>query len=115
MINGGDINSNSNYTYVSNDVIDSLLRADLNGIQYRIIYIVLRFADGIQRKDHPMSLKFISDNTGINKSNVSSELKKLIDRKFIIVTKEPSYNSPRRLSFNVNTSQWINSRNKAGG
>jgi phage replication O-like protein O len=112
---GGDRNSNSNYTYISNDVINGLLKADLNGTQYRIIYIVLRFADGYQRKNHPMSLKFISDNTGINKSHVSSELKKLIERKFIIVTKKAKSNSPRILRFNTNVSQWKMSRIKDGG
>jgi phage replication O-like protein O len=92
-----------------------LIKADLNATQHRIIFIVLRFTDGHQRKDHPMSLKFISDNTGINKSHVSSELKKLIERKFITVTKEAKSNSPRILRFNTNVSQWEMSRNKDGG
>ena len=94
------------YTPIANEILEALGRTKLNGTQYRILMILFRYTFGFQRKESAFSEKFISKATGINKVNISREIKELISRKIIKVISESTYTVPRSLEFNKNYEEW---------
>lgn len=96
----------SGFTKIENDILEDLAKRRFNGTQYRILLTVLRYTAGFQRDNHQMSLKFIAEATGIDKSRVKKDLNKLIEEKVIKVVQEASFNSTRIIALNENLSEW---------
>lgn len=94
------------YTRIANEILEMLAKTDLNGTQRRIIDVVLRQTYGFQRKEHEISLNFLSNATDIHKMQIQRELASLIDRKILIVVKEATFNKSRILTFNKNYKEW---------
>jgi phage replication O-like protein O len=94
------------YTPIANEIIDNIIQLPLNGTQWRILAVIWRYTYGFSRKEHSVSEAFISKATGISKRFVSSELKKLIEQKIILITKPSTYIEPRILKFNKDYEQW---------
>lgn len=97
------------YTRIANEILEAMAKTDLNGTQRRIIDVVLRQTYGFQRKEHEISLTFLSSATDIHKMQIQRELASLIDRKILIVVKEATFNKSRILTFNKNYKEWSNS------
>lgn len=72
----------------------------------KIVLAVWRYTYGFNRKDHEMSLTFLSNAIGAHKQQIKTELDKLIDRNVLKVTSMNSARKSRRLSFNKNYDQW---------
>ncbi|MDU5081988.1 replication protein [uncultured Tissierella sp.] len=104
-----DVQLQNGYTRIANEILEALARTDLNGTQRRIIDVVIRQTDGYQRKEHEMSLNFISIATNIHKMQIQRELTSLIDRKIITVVSEASFNKSRMMALNKNYNSWLNS------
>lgn len=94
------------YTKLANELLEEVPKFKFNGTQLRIIMLVWRYTYGFNRKDHEMSLTFISNAAGIIKSQIDRELTKLIENKVIIVTAESTHTKSRKLGFNKNYSEW---------
>lgn len=88
------------YTPVANEILEQIALLPLNGTQFRILLIVWRYTYGFARKNHELSVGFISKALSCNKKQVQREIDRLIDWKIIIVEKEASFNSARSVSFN---------------
>ena len=88
------------YTPIANEILERMALLPLNGTQFRILLIVWRYTYGFARKDHELSVSFISKALNCNRKQVQRELDRLIGWKIIIVEKEASFNSTRRVSFN---------------
>lgn len=95
------------YTRIANEILDALAKTNLNGTQRRILDVIFRQTYGYQRKEHEISLTFLSKATGIHKMQIQRELTSLIDRKIIIVLKEASFNKSRVMTFNKYYNQWL--------
>lgn len=96
----------SGFTKVDNSIIEEMARRKFNGTQYRILFAVWRNTYGWQRSEHDLSLGFIAEATGIERSRVKKDLNKLIECKVINVVKEASFNQTRVISFNENFNEW---------
>lgn len=94
------------YTRVANQILDRIMQLPLSGSQLRIVIAVWRYTYGFNRKDHGMSIDFLTEATGLNRSNVKKELKNLVDYRVLIVTREQAGVNPRKMAFNKNSEEW---------
>ncbi|MBY0088429.1 replication protein [Brevibacillus brevis] len=93
------------YTRLANEILENTMKASLNGTQFRIVLAVWRYTYGFQRKEHDLSLSFLSKATGASKSQVDRELSALIDRKIITIVGAGGRGS-RVVTFNKNHAEW---------
>jgi phage replication O-like protein O len=117
MENGGDMNKTdigvqleNGFTKIANELLQVVYGTDFNATQLKIILLIIRFTYGYQKKDAEISLTFISKGTGISKRYVSSELKKLIESKVILITRDHSDTESRKLKLNKCYKDWVGYR-----
>lgn len=101
------------YTRIANELMEVIPLYKFNGTQFRILFVVLRYTYGFQRKSHELSLTFIADSTGMHKQQIKRELDILIKNKVLIEEEPPSFNKPRIIQFNKNYNEWLISRQSA--
>lgn len=92
------------YTTIANEILEQIARIKLSPTQYRLIFIIWRYTYGFKRKEHDLSLSFLSQATGCDKRQIQRELKELEERKVII--QKVTSGKGRKLSFNKYYSQW---------
>jgi len=94
-----------NYTRISNEILEALAKAKLNGTQYAICLVVCRKTFGFQSWEAKISASYISEVTGINLRHVKRELQELADRQIILkIDQRDGVTST--LSFNRDISAW---------
>ena len=98
-----------NYSRISNEILDALTRAKLNGTQYALCLAVCRYTYGFNRCQAEMSASFLNEQTGLNIRQVKRELKDLILRN-IIINHEEHNNSTSILGMNKETTAWVVSK-----
>lgn len=94
------------FTGISNELLEAIYSVNLNGTQFRIILMIIRFTYGFQRKEHDMSVSFISNGTGIAQRQIKRELNSLVEMAVVKVTKEATFNTSRTLALNKNYEEW---------
>lgn len=102
-----DVQLENGYTKIANELLEEVAKRKFNGTQYRILFVVWRFTYGFKRKQHDLSLNFISQATGIEKARIKKDLNKLIESKVIKVIEEATFNRTRVIAFNKNYSEWL--------
>ena len=102
-----DIQLENGYLKIANELVEELAKIPLNGTQWRIIMIIIRFTYGYQKKESELSDTFISKHSGIHKINIRQEIKKLIERKIVSISKEATPKSSRVIYLNKNYDEWI--------
>lgn len=95
------------FTKIANELMEAIPRYKFNGTQLRILFVVLRYTYGFQRKSHELSLTFIANNLDANKQQVKRELDKLIKSNVLIEKSAPSFNKTREIQFNKNYNSWL--------
>lgn len=100
-----DVQTENGYTRIANEILEKIATIKLSPTQYRLVFVIWRFTYGFKRKQHDMSLTFLSNATGCDKRQIQRELKGLEERKLIEqIIKSGSY---RKISFNKNHDEWI--------
>ena len=94
------------YTRISNELLEELAKLNLNGTQARIVYTIFRQTYGYQRKEHDISITFLSKATNINKMQIQRELAALIQGKIINIIVDATFSESRVLAFNKNYIEW---------
>ena len=94
------------YTKIADEILEVLPKYKFNGSQMRILMVILRYTYGFCRKQHELSLSFISEAAGMHRVQVRRELGTLITKNVILVLKEASFRKPRVIAFNKNYDQW---------
>ncbi len=94
------------YTPIANELLEAIYSFSFNATQLKILMLVMRYTYGFSRKEHAISLNFISKGTGISRRYVSSELNILISAKVIIIAKEHTDTQARVLMLNKNYAEW---------
>lgn len=95
------------FTRIANILLEKAAQLHLNGTQYSIILTVWRFTYGFQRKEHDLSIAFITNATGITSRAIKKELKILIDRNILLITKENTNTKSRIMKFNKDYEAWM--------
>ncbi|WP_312118312.1 replication protein [Brevibacillus reuszeri] len=93
------------YTRLANEILENIMKASLNGTQFRIVMAVWRYTYGFQRKEHDLSLNFLAKAIDASRGQVDRELTALIDRNIISVVGTGGRGS-RVIAFNKNSSEW---------
>lgn len=95
------------YTAIANEVLEQIYKLPLNGTQFKILLVILRYTYGFSRKQHEFSLAFLAEAVNVHKIQLQRELKKLIKFKIIFVVKFADFNNPQILKFNKNYDKWV--------
>jgi phage replication O-like protein O len=106
---------NGEFTRIANVLLEQSAKIHLNGTQYSIILTVWRFTYGFQRCEHELSITFIARATGISTRAIKKELKTLIDRSIILVSRESTKADSRVIKFNKNYDTWEQGNNSSPG
>ena len=93
------------YTKVSNQILEMVAKIKLSPTQYRLLFVIWRFTYGFHRKEHSMSLNFLSEATGCDYRQIQRELKRLEERNIIFQKIEAGI--CRKISFNKNYDEWL--------
>ncbi len=102
-----DVQLEHGYTRIANDILEHMAMIKLSPTQYRLLFVVWRYTYGFRRKDHDLSLTFLSNATGAHKQRVKQDLDKLIEMKILVVTEDSTYSKSRKIAFNKNYDTWI--------
>ncbi|MFW5437092.1 replication protein [Paenibacillus apiarius] len=94
------------YTRIANELLEHVPRFKFNGTQLRIVLIVWRYTFGFMRKDHGLSIGFISKATGLSYKSVEKEMKNLIETKVLFVSEESTKTKSRKIGMNKYYSEW---------
>ncbi|GGJ51193.1 replication protein [Virgibacillus salexigens] len=94
------------HTRVANEILNQIMKTNLNGTQFRLVIAIWRYTYGFQRKEYEMSSSYLAKllNTK-SRSQVDRELTSLID-KGVLTVKGIGEKGARVLSFNKNYKDW---------
>jgi phage replication O-like protein O len=93
------------YTAIANEILEQIARVKLSPTQYRIIFIVWRYTYGFNRKEHNLSLGFLSKATGCDKRQIQRELKNLEEMK--VIKQNVTNGKSRIIRFNKHYDTWV--------
>lgn len=99
-----DVQLEHGYTRIANELLEHMATIKLSPTQYRLLFIIWRYTYGFNRKEHDLSLSFLSEATGCDKRQIQRELKSLEDKK--VIHQKVKHGSYRKISFNKDYSQW---------
>jgi phage replication O-like protein O len=97
------------FTRVANEILEHIVKTNLNGTQFRIVMVIWRYTYGYGQTKRELPITKISELIGTKRGHVDRELTSLIDRNVI----KSIGVGPRRgriLSFNKNYEEWKNER-----
>ncbi|NMH72809.1 DnaD domain protein [Bacillus sp. RO2] len=101
-----NVQPENGFTRIAHEILEQTMKIKLSPTQHKIILAVWRYTYGFNRKDHDMSLSFLSEATDVHKQRIKPELDKLIDRQILIITQENTARKSRRISFNKDYDKW---------
>jgi phage replication O-like protein O len=93
------------YTRIANEILEQIAKIKLSPTQYRLLFIVWRYTYGFNRKEHDLTLGFLSKATGCDKRQLQRELKGLEERN--IVHQKIINGVGRKIQFNKKHDKWI--------
>jgi phage replication O-like protein O len=100
--------NNSGYTEFSNELLERIVGTNFNGIQIRILMAIVRQTDGFHADDNWMSNETLMKMLRASRTAIKKNLNILIDSNVLIVTKNYTKTTSRKLKINENYSQWKN-------
>jgi phage replication O-like protein O len=93
------------HTRIANEILNEIMKVNLNGTQFRLVLAMWRYTYGFQRKTNEMSISFLSNLIDANRTQINRELTALIDRN-IITDIGIGNKGARILAFNKNHKEW---------
>lgn len=96
---------NNGHTRIANEIMNEIMKLNLNGTQFRLIMAIWRYTYGFQRKAHEMSTTYLSELIEAGRGQVDRELKALIEQNIITVI-GIGKKGARLLSFQKNYKRW---------
>lgn len=100
-----DVQPEHGYTKIADEILEQMARIKLSPTQYRILFVVWRYTYGFNRKEHELTLGFISNATGCEKRQIQRELKGLEERR--VIFQKITNGIGRKIKFNKNHDEWV--------
>jgi phage replication O-like protein O len=94
------------YTKIANEILESLQMYKFNLNEIKVILCVWRYTYGFSRKEHSLSLSYISNHTGLSRTRVNESLKRLIDCEVIEKVEQGNSKTTNVYRFNKNYENW---------
>jgi phage replication O-like protein O len=98
---------NAHFTMVPNGILEKLISSKLSGTQYAIVFALIRKTYGFHKDSEILGINFFVAATKRNRDHIAAELKKLIQRRLIIVETKHSHNKSRELGLNDDIKIWL--------
>ncbi|MGE7951654.1 replication protein [Lysinibacillus xylanilyticus] len=93
------------HTRIANEILEEIMKLNLNGTQFRLLLAIWRYTYGFQRKTNEISTSFLTKAINANRTQVNRELATLIDRNIISVIGIGSKGA-RMMGVNKNYEEW---------
>ena len=92
------------YTRIADEILENMARIKLSPTQYRIIFVVWRYTYGFNRKNHHLSLSFLSEATGCDRRTVRRSVNQMLERRILL--EKGVKGQTRILEFNKKVTEW---------
>lgn len=93
------------YTKIANRLYDEILKTSLTGSQIKVVFAIIRYTYGFNKKSGDISYSFIAKATNISQRQVADTLKSLKDMNIVFVT-DNGKGKTNTLSINKNFDSW---------
>jgi phage replication O-like protein O len=110
------------FTKIANELLEEIIKRDFSKRELKVIFSVIRFTFGFHRKEAELSLRFISESTGIKFHHLSTTINDLATKNILILSENETRKQGRILklnkdydTWNINSSQNSNSSQKGNG
>ena len=101
-----DVQKENGYTAIANELLEKIYQSTLTLREMKIVFAVIRFTFGFNRKSAELSLTFLAQATKIPLRHVQTTIKNLITKKVLIIKSECSGIHSRKLQLNKNYDNW---------
>lgn len=98
------------FTQISNELFQKIIETKFTGTQYAIIFALIRTTYGYRIKSKRVGVAWFAKITGRGRSQLTRELKKLIQRNILIVKKSYNVGLSRELQLNKDYETWLDER-----
>jgi len=110
------------FTSIANELLGEILKSDFTLRELKIILTVIRFTYGFNRKQAELSVRFISEATGIKFYHLSDSINTLVSKNVLTINDSDNHKQGRILklnkdyeTWNFESSQRMNSSQKRNG
>lgn len=94
------------HTQISNELLEAILKSDFTARELKIIFCVIRFTYGFNRKKAELSVRFISKATNVRFQHIANSLRNLEIKRVITFTGSDSHKQGRIILFNKDYEIW---------
>ncbi len=95
------------YTRIANELFEKIIFANFTASEYKIIFTVIRFSYGFQRKCASASLDALASACNIHRVTVSKVINKLIKNGVLIEVSPPGILNSRKVAINKDYDNWF--------
>lgn len=94
------------YTKIANELLEEIIKRDFSKRELKVIFSVIRFTYGFNRKEAELSIRYLEKTTGLKFTNISTTLNELENKKVINFFSSGKHSQSREISLNKNYEQW---------
>ncbi|MAT57234.1 MAG: hypothetical protein CMF23_04620 [Ignavibacteriae bacterium] len=100
------------FTKIANEILEEIIKTDFSKRELKIIFAVVRFTYGFNRKEAELSIRYLSTYTGINFQHINKTLTDLQHKNVISFNEPENHSQSRKIKFNKNYSEWNSEKNR---
>jgi len=93
------------FSQIPHKLAENVARSDLSPHESRCLWAIIRKTFGWQKESDRISLQQFSDATGLDRRHIHRALKKLEQRKILVIRRDDR--KPATFQFNKNYSSWV--------
>lgn len=95
------------YIRIANELLEAIYKIRLSGLQKDVLFCVIRFTYGFQKKESELSVRFIAKKINSSAPRVTEALSKLIQLDIVKIVEEANQNHTGRiLTVNKKYDEW---------
>ncbi|MFP7171931.1 replication protein [Terribacillus halophilus] len=101
------------FTRIANELMEKMIKQNLNGTQFRIVMAIWRYTYGFQKTEKALSISYLAKQIDANRNQVDRALNSLIAREIVKVVGEDE-RKVRVLQVNKHYNEWLDSEPSKG-
>ena len=102
------------HTQIANELYEAILIAPLTIREMKIVLTVIRYTYGFNRKEHELSVRFISNATGIKFQHIADSIKTLKAKNVITISESNKHKQGRIIKLNKDYETWVFNSSRKG-